>query len=71
MKLVKIPTTNGLYVNPTHIVYVEQKDPYTNYANAGKPRVEVCTTMYGRYRTDDVFNMTAEEVTAIINGETA
>jgi hypothetical protein len=70
MKLVKIPTTNGLYVNPTHVVYVEQKDPYENGKNKDRQRVEVCTTMYGRYRTDDVFNMTAEEVTAIINGET-
>ena len=67
-KLVKLPDTD-IWVNPLHVVYVQKKDPYTNYANQGKPRVEVCITMYGRYFTQDVFNMTAEEVAALINGE--
>lgn len=67
-KLVKLPGKD-LWVNPAHVVYVEQKTPYERYAQAGMPRVEVCTTMYGRYRTDDVFNTTAEQVSALINGE--
>ena len=37
-----------LWVNPAHIVYVEQKSPYQNGPDALKQRVEVCVTMYGR-----------------------
>lgn len=66
MKLVQLPGTD-LYVNPAHVVYVEQKPPYENYAHAGQQRVEVCITMYGRYRTEDVFNKTVDEVVEIIN----
>lgn len=70
MKLVKLPCEKALYVNPAHVVYVEQKPPYTNGDCAGQYRVEVCITMYGRYRTEDVFGLKAEAVAAIINGET-
>jgi len=69
MKLVKLPTENELYVNPAHVVYVEQKPPYTQGDHQGRQRVEVCTTMYLRYRTDNVFDKTASEVASIINGD--
>jgi hypothetical protein len=62
-KLVNLPGTD-VWVNPVHVVYVEQKPPYDE-----QQRVEVCFTMYGRYRTENVFNKTAAEVAAIINGE--
>jgi hypothetical protein len=66
MKLVQLPGTD-LYVNPAHVVYVEQMPPYERNAHAGQQRVEVCITMYGRYRTKDVFDKTAEEVAKLIN----
>jgi len=68
-KLVKLPDTD-LWVNPLHVVYVEQKTPYENGIHAGMPRVEVCITLYGRYRTENAFNVTAAEIAALINGET-
>jgi len=68
-KLVKLPDTD-LWVNPIHVVYVQQETPYENGIHAGMPRVEVCITMYGRYRTESVFNTPAAEIAALINGET-
>jgi hypothetical protein len=67
-KLVQIPTTN-VWVNPIHVVYVEQKPPFDGGDDKEQQRVEVCFTMYGRYRTENVFNKTAAEVAAIINGD--
>ena len=67
MKLVKLPSKKDLYVNPAHVVYVEQKPPYEKGDDAMQPRVEVCITMYGRYRTEDIFNTSAADVAAIIN----
>lgn len=69
-KLVNLPGTD-VWVNPIHVVYVEQKEPYEKYGNAGRARVEVCITMYGRYRTEDVYDTTAEKIVALINGEKA
>ena len=69
MRLVKLPCTKDLHINPDHVVYVEQKPPYLNGDNAMQPRVEVCITMYGSYRTEDIFNTTAADVAAIIKGE--
>jgi hypothetical protein len=65
-KLVNLPGTD-VWVNPIHVVYVEQKEPYEKYANADRPRVEV----YGRYRAEDVYDTTAAKIAALINGETA
>jgi hypothetical protein len=67
-KLAQLPGTD-LWVNPIHVVYVEQKPPFERGDNTWQQRVEVCFTMYGRYRTENVFNKTAAEVAAIINGE--
>ena len=69
-KLVNLPGTD-VWANPIHVVYVVQKEPYEKYGNAGKARVEVCITMYGRYRTVDVYDTTAAKIVALINGETA
>lgn len=66
MNLVKLPGTE-LFVNPAHVIYVEAKKPYTNGPNEGRQRVEVCTTMHGRYRTDDVFGMSAADVAQLLN----
>jgi hypothetical protein len=66
MKLAKLPGTD-LWVNPHHVVYIERMTPFDKGIFAGMPRVEVCITMYGRYRTENVFNTTAAEVAAIIN----
>jgi hypothetical protein len=66
MKLVKLPGTD-LWVNPHHVVYIEEKPPFEMGIHIGVPRVEVCITMYGRYRTESVFNLTAAEVAALIN----
>ena len=69
-KLVNLPGTD-VWANPIHVVYVEQKEPYEKYANAERARVEVCITMYGRYRTVDVYDTTAAKIVALINGEKA
>jgi hypothetical protein len=55
VSLVQLPTINDsiVWVNPKHIVYIETTKVRNSYGiHTGEVQTEVCTTMYGRYRTD-------------------